>query len=93
MPEALRIKGEVLLSSNRADTTFAEGHFRRSVEMAHRQGALSWELRTAISLAQLQRDHDCTGEARGLLISVYGGFTEGFDTADLRTAKALLASL
>jgi len=93
MPEALRIKGEVLLLLDKADTTAAEDHFHRSLELSHRQGALSWELRTAMSLAHLQRAQGRVKEARGLLWSVYRRFTEGFATADLKTAKALLDDL
>ena len=93
MPEALRIKGEVLLLSDKADTTGAEDHFHRSLEVSHRQGALSWELRAATSLARFQRRQDRVNEARDLLLSVYGRFTEGFETADLKTAKALLDDL
>jgi predicted ATPase len=90
MPEALRIKGDVMLLSHKADPTVAEDHFRRSLDLARRQGALSWELRTAMSLARLQRDHGRIGEARDLLASVHGRFTEGFATADLQSAKRLL---
>src|SRR3981189_1132581 len=53
MPEALRIKGEILFSSDRADANLAEEHFRRSLDIANRQGALSWELRSAMSLGRL----------------------------------------
>jgi len=90
MPEALRIKGDVMLLSHKADPTVAEDHFRRSLDLAHRQGALSWELRTAMSLARSQRDQGRIGEARDLLASVHGRFTEGFATADLQSAKRLL---
>jgi tetratricopeptide (TPR) repeat protein len=93
MPEALRIKGEVLLLSDNAHTTAAEDHFHRSLDLAHRQGALSWELRTAMSLARLRRDQGRLGEAQDLLSSVYGRFTEGFETADLQAARGLLAEL
>ena len=93
MPEALRIKGEVLLLSDKADTTAAEDHFRRSLDLAHQQGALSWELRAAISLARLQRDQGWIGGARDLLAAVYNRFTEGFGTADLQSATRLLDEL
>jgi predicted ATPase len=93
MPEALRIKGDVMLLLHKADTTAAEDHFRRSLDLARRQGALSWELRTAMSLARLQRDQGRVREARDLLTSVYDRFTEGFGTVDLRTAKQLLDEL
>ena len=92
MPEAIRIKAEVLLLFEGA-TNQAEDLFHRCLDMAHRQGALSWELRAATSLARLQRRRDRLKEARDLLLSVYGRFAEGFDTADLQTAKALLDDL
>jgi predicted ATPase len=91
MAELVRVKGELLLlqgTPNAAAT--AEDHFRQALDWARRQGALSWELRAATSLARLLRDRDRIGEARDLLASVYGRFTEGFGTADLRTAKQLL---
>jgi len=93
MPEALRIKGEVLLLSDKADATAAEDHFRRSLDLAHQQGALSWELRAAISLARLQRHQGRIGGARDLLAAVYNRFTEGFGTADLQSATRLLDEL
>jgi tetratricopeptide (TPR) repeat protein len=93
LPEALRIKGEILLLLDKADTAAAEDHLRRSIELAHRQGALFWELRTAVSIARLQRDQNRIGEARQLLASVYGHFTEGFETTDLQSAKRLLDEL
>ena len=92
MPEALRIKGEAVLSC-KGDTKAAEDHFRRSLDLANRQGALSWELRAVTSLARLRRDTGGRSEARDLLASVYGRFTEGFGTADLQAAKALLDEL
>jgi predicted ATPase/DNA-binding winged helix-turn-helix (wHTH) protein len=93
LPEALRIKGEILLLSDRADTTAAEEHFRRSLDLARLQGALSWELRCTTSLARLWRDHARNDEARQLLAPVYDRFTEGFATADLKAAKVLLDDL
>jgi predicted ATPase len=92
MPEAIRIKGEALLSS-KSDACRAEDHFRRSLDQAHRQGALSWELRAAASLARVLRDQGRTAEALALLQPVYDRFTEGFETADLIVAKAVLDSL
>jgi hypothetical protein len=68
----------------------AEEHFLQSLDWARRQGALSWELRTSASLARLQHDHGRGVEARSLLQSVYDRFTEGFDTPDLKEAKAIL---
>jgi predicted ATPase len=89
MPEAIRIKGEALLSCE-SDARQAEDHFRKSLDQAHRQGALSWELRSATSLARLLCDQGRSAEAMALLQPVYDGFTEGFETADLKVAKALL---
>jgi predicted ATPase len=71
----------------------AEDHFRQALDWARRQGALSWELRCATSLARLRRDQARHEEARELLASVYDRFTEGFATADLRAAKALIDEL
>ncbi|MBV8111939.1 MAG: transcriptional regulator, partial [Hyphomicrobiales bacterium] len=91
LPEILRIKGELsLLRGATGGRATAEGLFRRALNGAHRQGALSWELRAATSLARLFRNRGRAAEARGLLRSVYDRFTEGFDTADLIAAKALL---
>ncbi|HTT80223.1 MAG TPA: winged helix-turn-helix domain-containing protein [Stellaceae bacterium] len=92
MPEALRIKGEVLLVCN-GDGGAAEDHFLRSLDLAHRQGALSWELRAAASLARLLRSQGRSADAIALLQPVYDRFTEGFETADLKAAKALLGAL
>ena len=90
MPELLRIKGELL--AKRADAA-TEEWFVRSIDLAHRQEALSWELRSAISLARLWHDRGRTVEARELLDGVYRRFVEGFDTADLQAAKRLLHQL
>ena len=65
----------------------------RSLERAHTQGALSWELRTALSLAWLERSQGRTSEPRQLLQGVYDRFTEGFGTSDLKRAKQLLDEL
>ena len=93
MPEVLRIKGELLLLQNGSNAAVAEDSFLRSLDWARRQGALSWELRTAMSLARLQRDQGCRREALDLLASVHGRFTEGFGTADLQAARLLLDEL
>ena len=93
MPEVLRIKGELLLLQNGSNAAVAEDSFLRSLDWARRRGALSWELRTAMSLARLQRDHGCRREALDLLASVHGRFTEGFGTADLQAARLLLDEL
>ncbi len=92
--ELLRIKGELVILEGAADAAVAaEGYFLRALDWGRRQQALSWELRTATSLAQLWRDQNRAAEARELLGSVYGRFTEGFDTADLREAQSLLEHL
>ena len=92
MAELLRIKGELLLLQA-GPAAAAADHFRQALDWACRQGALSWELRTATSLARLWHGQGRVGEARDLLSSVYGRFTEGFGTADLQTAKRLLDEL
>jgi predicted ATPase/DNA-binding winged helix-turn-helix (wHTH) protein len=90
--ELLRLKGELILREGAAQAaTAAEEHFLQSLEWARRQGALSWELRTSTSLAKLRQDQGRTVEARSFLQSVYDRFTEGFETADLKIAKAYLS--
>ena len=92
--ELLRIKGELILRESAPQAaTAAEEHFWRSLDWGRRQGALSWELRTSTSLARLQYDQGRIAEARSLLQSVYDRFSEGLETADLKTAKAYLDSL
>jgi len=94
LAELLRIRGELILDLGGSDAAAkAEGEYLSALDCARRQGALSWELRTATSLAQLWRGQGRSKAARQLLASVYGQFTEGFATADLRTAKALLDDL
>ena len=89
--ELLRIKGELLLLQAGPDAAVtAEDHFRQAIDWAGRQSALSWELRAATSLARLWREQSRKEEARELLAPIYARFTEGFATADLRTAKALI---
>jgi predicted ATPase len=92
--ELLRIRGELLLLRGGADgVANTEQNFRRALDLARRHGALSWELRAATSLARLWRDHGRSPAATGILQPVYDRFTEGFDTADLKAAKALLDAL
>ena len=93
LPEVLRVRGELLLMQNRSNAGVAEDEFSRSLDLARRQGALSWELRTATSLARLWRTQDRLSDARNLLVAVYARFTEAFETADLRTTKGLLDEL
>jgi len=92
--ELLRTKGELLLLG-RGPTAAeaAETCFRQALDTARRQGALSWELRSATSLARLWRGQQRVNQARKLLEPVYRRFTEGFETADLVAAKALLDSV
>jgi predicted ATPase len=87
--EFLRVKGELLLLQS-APAATAEDHFWQALDWARRQGALSWELRAATSLARLLRDQGRSADALALLQPVYDRFTEGFETADLKAAKALL---
>jgi predicted ATPase len=85
-----RIAGEIALLSPEPDAAKAEAYFQRAIAIARSQQAKSWELRAATSLARLWRDQGKRDEARDLLAPVYGWFTEGFDTLDLKEAKALL---
>jgi predicted ATPase len=91
--EVYRTAGEIALKSPQPDAAKAEKYFERASAVARRQQAKSWELRAAMSLARLWRDQGKTVEARELLAPVYGWFTEGFDTRDLKEAKALLEEL
>jgi predicted ATPase len=92
--ELLRIKGDLILREGEPQAAMAaEEHFLQSLDWARRQGALSWELRAATSLARLRHDQGRTVEARNLLQSVYDRFSEGFETADLKRAKAHLDAL
>jgi class 3 adenylate cyclase/predicted ATPase len=88
-----RIAGEIALKSPRPDAAKAQAYFERALAIAREQEAKSWELRAAMSLARLWRDQGKPREARELLAPVYGWFAEGFDTADLREAKAVLDKL
>jgi predicted ATPase len=91
--EAHRLQGELLLRQAIPDATQAEACFQQALALAHRQQAKSWELRAATSLARLWQQQGKRQEAHDLLTPVYGWFTEGFDTADLQEAKALLDAL
>ena len=91
--EVNRIAGEIALLPPEPDVAKAEAHFERALAVAREQQAKSWELRAAMSLARLWRDQGNRDEARDLLAPVYGWFTEGFDTLDLKEAKALLDAL
>ena len=89
--ELNRHKGQLLLRQGHPEA--AEELYRKALSIAEEQGAKLWELRAAASLARLRRDQGRHAEARELLAPVYGWFTEGFDTADLKEAKALLDEL
>jgi predicted ATPase len=91
--EIYRLKGVLLLKSKAPDPAEAEACFHRSLDIARQQHAKSWELRAATSLARLWQSQDKRQEAYDLLAPVYNWFTEGFDTADLQEAKALLDEL
>jgi predicted ATPase/DNA-binding winged helix-turn-helix (wHTH) protein len=93
VPELLRVKGRVLLSMREPDPRGAEICFMESFELSRRQGARAWELRTARDLAKLLAERGDSESGRALLQPVYAGFSEGFETADLRAAEELLASL
>jgi predicted ATPase len=91
--EAYRIAGDIALTSPSHDAVKAQTYFERALSVARERQAKSWELRAAMSMARLWRDRGKRDEARELLAPVYGWFTEGFDTRDLREAKALLDEL
>ena len=91
--DILRIAGEIALSAPAPNAAKAEAYFERALEAARGRQAKSWELRAATSSARLQRDRGRRADARDLLASVYGWFTEGFDTPDLKNARALLEEL
>jgi len=91
--ELHRIKGELLLAVSRDNEVEAEACFRHAIDCARRQNAKSFELRAALSLSRLWREQDKTDDARTLLAEIYGWFTEGFETRDLKEAKALLEEL
>jgi predicted ATPase len=91
--ELYRLTGELLLQQSSDNQAEAEASFYSALEIARTQQAKSWELRATTSLARLWQQQGKRAEARELLVSIYGWFTEGFDTADLQDAKALLEAL
>jgi len=91
--ELHRLKGELLLQQSSGNQPEAETCFQKALDVARSQQAKSWELRAATSLARLWQPQDKRQEAYDLLAPVYNWFTEGFDTADLKEAKALLDNL
>ncbi len=91
--ELRRVKGELLLASTPDDPGSAEDWFKQAIEIAQLQSSKSLELRAAVSLARLWQDQGNSGEARDILAPVFEWFTEGFETAELKDAKALLKQL
>ena len=88
-----RVAGEIALKSPEPDAAKAEAYFERALAVARKQQAKSWELRGAMSMARLWREQGKRQQARNLLAPVYGWFTEGFETLDLKDAKTLLDEL
>ena len=84
------LKAKALLGASPSNTAEAEASLYKSLDVAREQGAKLWELRASTSFARLRRDQGRCDEARNVLASIYGWFTEGFDTQDLKVAKALL---
>ena len=93
LAKAYRLQGELLLRHATPDAAQAETCFQQALAIARRQQAKSWELRAATSLSRLWHQQDKRTDAYELLEPIYGWFTEGFDTADLQEAKALLEEL
>jgi predicted ATPase len=93
LAEAYRLQGEFLLRQATPDTAQAEACFQQALTIARRQQAKSWELRAAMSLARLWQQQGNRTAAYDLLAPIYAWFTEGFDTADLLEARALLDEL
>jgi predicted ATPase len=91
--ETHRLRGELLLKQDESNGARAQSCFERAIEIAHKQSAKSWELRAMISLTRLLTKQGRGNEARMMLVQIYNWFTEGFDTADLTDAKALLEEL
>jgi predicted ATPase len=93
LTEAYRLQGQLLLRQTVPDVAQAEACFQHALAIARCQQAKSWELRVAMSLSQLWKQQGKRQEAYDLLAPIYGWFTEGFDTADLQEARALLKVL
>src|SRR5262249_6391661 len=94
VPELLRIKGELMLrDTDRQSAPSAQRCFGEALELARQQGALFWELRSAVSLARLKIGQKRKAEARKILAPVYASFTQGPEIADVRDARALLEGL
>jgi predicted ATPase len=93
-PELLRLKGEIILGQSGVGARqTAQDFFRQALDLSGQQGALSWELRAASSLARLFQEQGLSADAAEALQPVYARFTEGFATPDLRAARALLDTL
>jgi predicted ATPase len=93
VPELYRLRGELLLKQDASNAAQAEQSLRTAIDIARRQKAKSWELRATTSLARLLDKQGHRDEARAMLAKIYNWFTEGFSTADLKAAKALLDAL
>jgi predicted ATPase len=93
MPEVLRVKGSLLAAKPQPSGADAEKHFTQSLELSRRQGARAWELRTATDLAALLAGQGRAERARTLLQPIFEQFVEGSDTADLKAAERVLATL
>jgi predicted ATPase len=91
--EIYRLKGEAILMRDSSSTAEPEACYRKAIEIARCQSAKWWELRATNSIVRLLRDTDRRDEARTMLAEIYNWFTEGFDTTDLKEAKALLDEL
>jgi predicted ATPase len=91
--EIHRLKGELLLRQDDSNASEAQNCFQQAIDIARKQSAKSWELRATVSLARLLAKQGRRDEAHALLAEIYGWFSEGFDTADLKDAKALLDQL
>ena len=91
--EVNRIAGEIALMSGEPEAARAEAYFERALAVSRKQQARSWELRAAMSMARLWRDQGKRKQALELLAPIYGWFTEGFETRDLKDAKTLLDAL
>jgi predicted ATPase len=92
-PDLYRVQGNLFLLAAPSDEVAAEARFRQAIAVARDQAAKSYELRATVSLALLWQRQGERRRAHDLLAEIYGWFTEGFGTADLRQAKALLAEL
>jgi len=91
--EINRLIGELLLKQDDSNALEAQDCFQRAIEVARKQSAKSWELRATMSLTRLLASQGHRDEARTMLAEIFSWFTEGFDTADLKDAKALLDEL